>query len=59
MARLGLHDYRVVGLTKGAVDVGGNPLVYMALPDAQAVLYQQDNEAIRSGRVASAAHLKH
>jgi putative ABC transport system permease protein len=50
--RLGLHDYTVVGLTKGAVDVGGNPLIYMALPDAQEVLYQQDNEAIRSGRVA-------
>ena len=52
-ARLGLHDYEVVGLTKGAVDTGGNPLVYMALPDAQEVLYQQDNEAIRSSRAAS------
>jgi putative ABC transport system permease protein len=51
--RLGLHDYSVVGLTRGAVDLGGNPILYMALPDAQEVLYQQDNEAIRSGRVAS------
>ena len=51
--RLGLHDYTVVGLTKGAVDLGGNPLLYMALPDAQEVLYQQDNEAIRSARVAA------
>jgi len=51
--RLGLHDYAVVGLTKRAVDLGGNPLVYMALPDAQEVLYQQDNEAIRSARVAT------
>jgi putative ABC transport system permease protein len=50
---LGLHDYTVVGVTKGAVDLGGNPLVYMALPDAQEVLYQQDNEAIRSARVAT------
>jgi putative ABC transport system permease protein len=51
--RLGLHDYTVVGVTKGAVDLGGNPLLYMALPDAQEVLYQQDNEAIRSARVAT------
>lgn len=50
---LGLHDYTVVGLTKKAVDLGGNPLLYMSLPDAQEVLYQQDNEAIRSARVAS------
>jgi putative ABC transport system permease protein len=50
---LGLRDYSVVGLTSGAVDSGGNPLLYMALPDAQEVLYQQDNEAIRSARVAT------
>jgi putative ABC transport system permease protein len=51
--RLGLRDYTVVGLTKGAVDLGGNPLLYMALPDAQEVLYQQDNAAIRSARAAT------
>jgi putative ABC transport system permease protein len=50
--RLGLHDFTVVGLTRGAVDTGGNPVVYMALSDAQEVLYQPDNEAIRSSRVA-------
>jgi putative ABC transport system permease protein len=50
---LGLHDYTVVGLTRGAVDLGGNPLLYMALPDAQQVLYQQDNAAIRSARAAN------
>jgi putative ABC transport system permease protein len=50
---LGLHHYTVVGLTEGAVDLGGNPLLYMALPDAQEVLYQQDNEAIRAARVVS------
>jgi putative ABC transport system permease protein len=51
--RLGLRDYTVVGLTEGAVDLAGNPLLYMALPDAQEVLYQRDNEAIRSERVAT------
>ncbi|OIO78724.1 MAG: hypothetical protein AUJ86_03950 [Hydrogenophilaceae bacterium CG1_02_62_390] len=43
--QLGVHDYSVVGLTKGAVDSGGNPLLYLSLPDAQEVLYQQDNRA--------------
>jgi len=50
---LGLHEYTVVGLTEAAVDPAGNPLLYMALPDAQEILYQRDNEAIRSARVAS------
>ena len=49
---LALHDYRVVGVTRGAVDSGGNPLLYMSLLDAQEVLYQRDNEAVRSERVA-------
>jgi putative ABC transport system permease protein len=56
--RLGLHDYRVVGLTKGAVDPAGNPIVYMALADAQEVQYQQENEAIRSSRAASTRALE-
>ena len=51
--RLGLHGLTVVGVTRKAVDLGGNPLVYMSLPDAQEILYQQDNEAIRSARVAA------
>ncbi|MCW9088000.1 MAG: ABC transporter permease [Gammaproteobacteria bacterium] len=44
--RLGVHDYTVVGVTRGAVDSGGNPLAYLSLPDAQEVLYQQDNRAL-------------
>lgn len=51
--RLGVHDYTVVGLTKGAVDSGGNPLAYLSLPDAQEVLYQQDNRALDAQRAAS------
>jgi len=50
---LGWHDYTVVGLTKGAVDFGGNPLVYLALADAQEVLYQQDSRALEATRAAS------
>lgn len=39
---LGERVYTVVGITRGAVDSGGNPLVYLALPDAQEVQYEQD-----------------
>lgn len=42
---LGVHDYTVVGLTNQGVDSGGNPVLYMALPDAQEVLYRIDNRA--------------
>ncbi|MEF8793204.1 ABC transporter permease [Thiohalorhabdus sp.] len=42
---LGIHDYTVVGLTDQGVDTGGNPVLYLALPDAQRVLYRIDNRA--------------
>lgn len=57
-ARLGRHDYTVVGLTRGAVDPAGNPLVYMALADAQEVLYEQDNEALRLSRATALKRLE-
>lgn len=47
---LGLHIYTVVGLTKGAVDSEGDPIVYLSLHDAQEVLYQPDNEEVRNER---------
>jgi putative ABC transport system permease protein len=53
IVRLGVHDYTVAGLAKGAVDSGGNPLVYLSLHDAQEVLYQQDNRALLAQRAAS------
>lgn len=56
--KLGVHEYTVVGLTKGAVDSGGNPLVYLSLADAQEVLYQQDNRALEASRAASLKRLE-
>lgn len=50
---LGHDTYTVVGQTRGAVDAGGNPLIYMSLSDAQDVLYVQDDEALRAQRTAS------
>jgi len=56
--RFGAHDYAVVGITRGAVDSGGNPLVYLALPDAKEVQYQQDNRALAAARAANLARLE-
>lgn len=47
---LGLHTYTVVGLTKEAISPDGESLVYLSLPDAQEVLFQRDNQEIRSAR---------
>ncbi len=54
---LGLHTYTVVGLTKEAVSSDGEALVYLSLPDAQEVLYQRDNEEVRSQQERSVSAL--
>jgi putative ABC transport system permease protein len=56
--RLGAREYTVVGLTRNAVDAAGNPLVYLSLPDAQEVLYEQDSFALVAARAASAQRLE-
>jgi putative ABC transport system permease protein len=56
--RLGAHDYTVVGLTRGAVDPAGNPVIYLSLPDAQEVLYQQDSHALVAARAAGLQRLE-
>lgn len=50
---LGADSFTVVGETRGAVDTGGNPLVYLSLADTQEVIYVQDDEALRVQRTAS------
>ena len=57
-AVLGKDRYRVVGLTQGAVDPSGNPLVYLSLPDAQKVQFEQDNHAIVASRAATLKQLQ-
>ncbi|MFN0301629.1 MAG: ABC transporter permease [Burkholderiales bacterium] len=54
----GTHDYTVVGITQGAVDSGGSPLVYLSLPDAQEVQFQQDNRALVAARAANLKRLE-
>jgi putative ABC transport system permease protein len=54
----GTHEYTVVGITHGAVDSGGSPLVYLSLPDAQEVQFQQDNRALVAARAANVKRLE-
>jgi len=56
--RLGRHQYTIVGLIKGGVDAGGNPLLYLSLPDAQEVLYDLDNEALLLSRAVTLKRLE-
>lgn len=50
--------YTVVGLTAGAVDASGNPIVYLSLPDAQAVQFEQDDRAVVAARAATLQRLE-
>ncbi|MCC6247967.1 MAG: ABC transporter permease [Rubrivivax sp.] len=55
---LGTREFTVVGVTQGAVDSGGSPLVYLSLPDAQEVQFQQDNRAVVAARAANLKRLE-
>ncbi|MDF1876959.1 ABC transporter permease [Sulfurimonas sp. SAG-AH-194-L11] len=48
--KLGRNSYKVVGLTKGTVSSGGDPLVYITLKDAQELQFLYSNSRIRSDR---------
>ncbi len=48
--RLGRDDFKVVGITKGTVSSGGDPLVYISLKDAQELQFSYSNSRIRSDR---------
>lgn len=48
--RLGLREYTVVGLTRGAVGSGGDPVAFFSLADAQEIQFVKDNWAIRNAR---------
>jgi putative ABC transport system permease protein len=54
--RIRRHDYSVVGLTRRMVSAGGDPMVFIALKDAQEAQFLKDNDAIRNDRERSAAN---
>ena len=57
---LGTDHYIVVGITNGAIDSGGNPLVYLALADAQKVQFEHigDNLPVRIPGIGPCSGLK-
>ena len=56
--RLSGDVYTVVGVSAGAVDASGNPLIYMSLPDAQKIQFEQDDRAITAARAATLQRLE-
>jgi len=60
--KIGRDIYTVVGVTKGTVSSGGDPLVYVSLKDAQKIQFLYSNARIRNDRargmnVSSDTHL--
>jgi putative ABC transport system permease protein len=55
---LGDEHYVVVGMTRGAVDAAGNPLVYLSLPDTQKVQFEQDKRAAQLARASTLKRLE-
>jgi putative ABC transport system permease protein len=55
---LGTDTYTVVGVTRGAVDSGGSPLIYLALADAQKVQFEQDKRALDAARTTNLQRLE-
>ncbi len=54
--RIRRHDYTVVGLTQRMVSSGGDPMVFIALKDAQEAQFLKDNDAIQNDRARTAAN---
>ena len=50
------HAYTVVGLTRRMVSSGGDPMVFVALKDAQEAQFLKDNDAIINDRLRTAAN---
>jgi putative ABC transport system permease protein len=50
------HGYTVVGLTRRMVSSGGDPMVFIALKDAQEAQFLKDNDAILNDRARTAAN---
>jgi len=55
--RLGKDSYRVVGLTQGMTDTGGNGFAFFTEQDARTVQFDQPGEAIRLERATRRAQM--
>lgn len=48
--KIGRNNYTIVGVTKGTVSSGGEPLIYISLKDAQELQFSYSNASIRNDR---------
>ena len=55
--RIGRLTLRIVGLTDGIVSTAGDPVAWVALPDAQEIQFSKANEAVRNDRARLEADL--
>lgn len=51
--RLGHDDYTIIGVSRGQVDMGGDGMFFVTIPDAQAIYRLLPSEAILLNRAAS------
>jgi putative ABC transport system permease protein len=56
VVRIRRNDYTVVGLTRRMVSSAGDPMIFIALKDAQEAQFLKDNDAIVQGRQRTAAN---
>lgn len=49
--RLGRDDYRIVGLTRGQVDISGDGILFVSIPDAQSLDTYVPSEAVLLDRI--------
>jgi len=54
--RLRRHEYAVVGLTRRMVSSSGDPMIFLALKDAQEIQFLKDNDALVNERARTAAN---
>jgi putative ABC transport system permease protein len=56
--RIGIrrHEYTVVGLTQRMVSSGGDPMIFIAIKDAQDAQFLKDNDSILNERVRTAGN---
>ena len=53
--RLGPDDYKIVGMTRGQVDVAGDGLLYVSIADALTIDRYAPSEAVLLGRIAKSS----
>lgn len=57
--RLGHDDYTIVGITRGQVDMAGDGIMFVTIPDAQTIKSESPSEAILLRRATGSSDARH